>query len=161
MTFTDIDYTESNWRNDEAAYDRTERAREFRHMQDWQVDDVQLLAEARKEATEQYQWPITCDGSGILSEEQIDVDQTRVIVCQGCPACQEVEEPIVLVSCLEDAPPLWDGMQVLDVPPAVEPKPMAPAAQSIPWTSSIGSSGYTPSHARIGNGLYARTGRRA
>lgn len=52
-----------------------------RAMQTWEYD------QARQEAADLAQWPITCDGSGVLSEIQTDVDQTDVIPCRGCPAC--------------------------------------------------------------------------
>jgi len=60
-----------------------------RPMQTWEYE------QARQEAAERAQWPITCDGSGVLSEVQTDVDQADVIPCRGCPACDlgRVEVP--------------------------------------------------------------------
>lgn len=61
-----------------------------RDMQDWQETDIEPeegFEQARKEAAVDYQWPVTCDGTGVLDEEWIAPDETRAIPCKGCPAC--------------------------------------------------------------------------
>lgn len=82
----DLASYESTWMNDADSYDRSERQREEREMQDWDMTEEEAIA-ARREASELAQWPITCDGSGILEEFYVDVDQTEVVKCQGYPAC--------------------------------------------------------------------------
>lgn len=99
---TDLASYESTWKRDCDFRESSSRRRESRDMQDWQDSDVvpypafvptsshsvnPELDEARKEGAELNQWPVCCDGSGIVDEFYIDVDQTQVIECKGCPAC--------------------------------------------------------------------------
>lgn len=88
----DLSYLESSWQMDADFRDADMRDREAREMQDVEIftgtpEQEEAFAAARREAAESAQWPITCDGSGILEEYYIDVDQTEVIECKGCPAC--------------------------------------------------------------------------
>lgn len=81
---TDIPFSELTWQNDADFRDRSIRDRESRDMQDWQTEDFARVddekRQARKEAAELNQWPMTCDGSGILDYET---------ECKGCPACDQ------------------------------------------------------------------------
>jgi len=83
MAFYEIGHTEQTWMNDELAFERNERQREERDMRDWQDNDLsreQVIAELSG-------MPQYCDGSGVLEERYIDVDQTEVVSCPGCIAC--------------------------------------------------------------------------
>jgi hypothetical protein len=144
--YHDTDYSEANWRNDDAAQESAASARDARDLQDWQETDLADDGDTR---------PLRCDGDGILQEYYTDVDQTQVIPCPGCPACDPVSTPVPETVAAQPQQPLWEGMAVQDIPS----KPMSPAPSSIPWTRpSVASSSSGPGYARIGNGLYARTG---
>src|ERR1035441_4689175 len=68
------EYTEPMWRDDADARERAAVRDEEMQMQDWHAGPLALAR---------------CDGSGILEEFYIDVDQTQVIRCPGCCACEE------------------------------------------------------------------------
>jgi hypothetical protein len=70
-------YDEQTWRNDADFRERAEAKRERIEMQDVIFDHAELAR---------------CDGSGVLDETYIDVDQTRVIACPGCVACRLEKE---------------------------------------------------------------------
>ena len=70
------EYTEPMWRDDADARERAAARDEEMQMQDWHAGPLALAR---------------CDGSGILEEFYIDVDQTQVIRCPGCCACEEGE----------------------------------------------------------------------
>lgn len=83
MDFSHIDHTEQNFNRDNELRDRMYNERTERDMRELIIEQE----EARHEAAVLAQWPVTCDGSGIIDEFYIDVDQTQVIACKGCPAC--------------------------------------------------------------------------
>jgi len=62
---------------------------------------------------------LQCDGSGIIDEYYIDVDQTQVVKCAGCPACELA--PAMVREASDEAPmPMWMGEET---PPR---RPMLP-----------------------------------
>jgi hypothetical protein len=87
--FTDIDYTETDWRIESDAREIAELDRDRRDMEDVLIESTPR--ETRGQLVRASEFVSTlgwCDGSGFF-EEQIDVDQFRGIVCMGCPACEE------------------------------------------------------------------------
>lgn len=92
------EYTEKQWRSDADARERAAARDEQLQMQDWYGDPV---AFAR------------CDGSGILEEFYVDVDQTQVIRCPGCCACEEGElEQARRRAPIAEPAPLWTGADI-------------------------------------------------
>ena len=85
----DLSSYESTWMNDSYARERAYNESEERDLSDWQEEDAALLDQARKEAAEHTPRIAyaACDGSGIAEEYYIDVDQTHIIPCPGCIAC--------------------------------------------------------------------------
>lgn len=83
----DLASYESTWQNDADARERSYNRREARDMQ-----EVEFFADARMLEAHALAYdlslPVSCDGSGVVEETYIGVDQTRVIPCKGCPACE-------------------------------------------------------------------------
>lgn len=114
-------YGEQDFANEQNATERAERNWEARDSRDPQESDSIRSArasfeQARKEAAIAYQWPNTCDGTGVLGEQKIAADMTIVDFCKGCPACNAEEK-------LKDA--LWSLECELEIaaPPKVVPVP--------------------------------------
>src|SRR6185437_6631699 len=91
----DIAFSELAWQNDSYAREISQRNREERDMQDWQIlseEEEEEAAAARaavREAAFEASLPVAscCDGSGVVEETYVGVDQTFVVACKGCPAC--------------------------------------------------------------------------
>jgi hypothetical protein len=81
----DLAYSERTWQNDADAREHAQQGREEIEMQDWQEQDAELLDQARHAPRIAL---ARCDGDGILEEYYFDVDQTHVIMCPGCCACE-------------------------------------------------------------------------
>ena len=97
------EYTERMWRHEADAAERTQARNEKMLMPDWQAEPVALAR---------------CDGSGILEESYIDVDQTHVILCPGCCACEESDlEQATRRAPVSEPEPLWMGIEVVSLPP--------------------------------------------
>lgn len=90
-----LPFSETTWRNDADARERAQNSWNRRDMGDWQEADFRIMDrernQAHKEAAEATRMAVArCDGSGIIEEYYIDVDQTNVIACPGCFACELV-----------------------------------------------------------------------
>ena len=72
--FNDHSYGEYEWRIDADFREREAARREEFELADFYEPRVAVAK---------------CDGSGIIEEMYFDVDQTEVIRCQGCAACDE------------------------------------------------------------------------
>jgi len=63
---------------DEQAFERDSNARE-RAIESWEKMQMRDVC---------YDVPVQyCDGSGVIEERYVDVDQTEVVKCPGCVAC--------------------------------------------------------------------------
>ena len=87
------DYSEQVWRNDTETRERGQARNEMIQMKDWQAESFASSL---------------CDGSGILEDFFIEVDQTQVIPRPVCCACQESDlEQARRRAPLTELTPLW------------------------------------------------------
>ena len=140
MSFFDTRYSETDWRRDSDIEDVARLAQEERDLAEWTMESTPRETAGELRSAGEYVSTLGwCDGSGYF-EEQIDVDQTRGILCGGCPACEEEQKT-------------WAPIEE-HVPAPVIPLPVAPVERKPIYPP------YYPAErvARIGNGLYVAVG---
>jgi hypothetical protein len=112
-------YDEASWRDDANARDLAELRREEAEMGDVEIESTPRSTGGVFVRADEYlckdAW---CDSSGMF-EDRIDVDQTRAVLCPGCPNCEAERKTLMPIEVGEvAAPDEAEPKPIEEIPPA-------------------------------------------